>query len=154
MWLDWWEGEAVKTHMNLRRVDERLNRAEEMVDVVKDKAKRRVKNGAWRDESRQTRWKGRRGRSGLRICMRKMKDTCNGKYKAHGYQHIASRFFMNRGWKKSKNRKTLYVFFYFTSIACWNCSCSFCSCSASCNELAVIRPAFSMDSPLRIQPST
>lgn len=32
--------------MNLRRVDERLNRAEEMVDVVKDKAKRRVKNGA------------------------------------------------------------------------------------------------------------
>lgn len=42
----------------------------------------------------------------------------------------------------------------FTSIACWNCSCSFCSCSASCNELAVIRPAFSMDSPFRIQPST
>lgn len=42
----------------------------------------------------------------------------------------------------------------FTSIACWNCSCSFCSCSASCNELAVIRPAFSIDSPLRIHPST
>lgn len=41
-----------------------------------------------------------------------------------------------------------------TSIACWNCSCSLCSCSASCRELAVIRPAFSIDSPLRIQPRT
>lgn len=50
-----------------------------------------------------------------------------------------------------QRRKT---YFHITSIACWNCSCSFCSCSASCNELAVISPAFSMDSPLRIQPST
>lgn len=41
-----------------------------------------------------------------------------------------------------------------TSMACWNCSCSLCSCSASCNELAVMSPAFSIDSPLRIQPST
>lgn len=39
-------------------------------------------------------------------------------------------------------------------MACWNCSCSFCSCSASCNELAVIRPALSIDSPLRIHPRT
>lgn len=41
-----------------------------------------------------------------------------------------------------------------TSIAIWNCSCSLCSCSASDSELAFTMLAFSMDSPLRIQPNT
>jgi len=48
----------------------------------------------------------------------------------------------------------VYGLFFGTSIACWNCSCSRCNCSASCRELAVMRPALSIDSPLRIQPST
>ena len=39
-------------------------------------------------------------------------------------------------------------------MASWNCSCSLCSCSASDRELAFTTLAFSIDSPLRIQPRT
>lgn len=101
-----------------------------------------MKNGAWGNGWWQTWLKGRRGKMGFinvwEIFMQLKVQ-----------KHMDINMLLT-----GEQRRKIYIYFHFTSIACWNCSCSFCSCSASCNELAVIRPAFNMDSPLRIQPNT